>query len=240
MPINPSGRHSGCRPTLTADGVLLVGTGDTARGAIAQDLASLGGKVLRIDLDTGGPAPGNPYADAQNPAQRLIWSYGHRNVQGIAVTPDTGNAYSAEHGPTTDDEVNLLRAGANYGWDPSQGGTVGGYDESVPMTDLQRFPDAVPAAWSSGNPVEAVSGAAFLSGSQWGDLDGVLAVGALRGEKLLLMRLGPGGGVAKVTVPAPLDGAFGRLRAVRVAPDGTLFVSTSNGTDDRVLRIDPV
>ena len=68
----------------------------------------------------------------------------------------------------------------------------------------------------------------------------MLAVGALRGEKLLLMRLGPGGGVAKVTVPAPLDGAFGRLRAVRVAPDGTLFVSTSNGTDDRVLRIDPV
>jgi aldose sugar dehydrogenase len=240
MPINSSGRHSGCRPTLTADGVLLVGTGDTARGAVAQDLASLGGKVLRIDLDTGGPAPGNPYADAQNPAQRLIWSYGHRNVQGVAVTPDTGNAYSAEHGPTTDDEVNLLGAGANYGWDPSQGGTVGGYDESVPMTDLQRFPDAVPAAWSSGNPVEAVSGAAFLSGPQWGDLDGVLAVGALRGEKLLLMQLGPGGAVAKVTVPAPLDGAFGRLRAVRGAPDGALFVSTSNGTDDRVLRIDPV
>ncbi|HET6260570.1 PQQ-dependent sugar dehydrogenase [Pseudonocardia sp.] len=240
MPINPSGRHSGCRPTLTADGALLVGTGDTARGAIAQDLASLGGKVLRIDLDTGGPAPGNPYADAQNPAQRLIWSYGHRNVQGVAVTPDTGKAYSAEHGPTTDDEVNLLGAGANYGWDPSQGGTVGGYDESVPMTDLQRFPDAVPAAWSSGNPVEAVSGAAFLSGRQWGDLDGVLAVGALRGEKLLLMQLGPGGAVANVTIPAPLDGAFGRLRAVRVAPDGALFVSTSNGTDDRVLRIDPV
>ncbi|WP_433278429.1 PQQ-dependent sugar dehydrogenase [Pseudonocardia xinjiangensis] len=240
MPINQSGRHSGCRPTVGADGALLVGTGDTARGTIPQDLTSLGGKVLRIDLATGGPAPGNPFADAGNPAQRLVLSYGHRNVQGVAVSPSTGWAYSAEHGPTTDDEVNLLRPGANYGWDPSQGGTVGGYDESVPMTDLKRFPDTVPAAWSSGSPVEAVSGAAFLSGPQWGDLDGALAVGALRGEKLLLMRVGADGSVTEVTVPPPLDGAYGRLRAVRLAPDGALLVSTSNGSDDRVLRIDPV
>jgi glucose/arabinose dehydrogenase len=240
LPINPSGRHSGCRPTMAADGALLVGTGDTARGAIAQDLTSLGGKVLRVDLATGGPAPGNPFADSQNPAQRLVWNYGHRNVQGVAVQPDSGDVYVTEHGPTTDDEVNRLRAGANYGWDPSQGGTVGGYDESVPMTDLSRFPDAVPAAWSSGNPVEAVSGAAFLSGPQWGDLDGVLAVGALRGEKVLLMRLGQDGAVAQVSVPAQLDGAYGRIRAVRLGPDGALFVSTSNGGDDRVLRIEPV
>ena len=240
MPINPSGRHSGCRPTLAEDGMLLVGTGDTARAAIPQDLTSLGGKVLRIDLATGGPAPGNPFADAGNPAQRLVWNYGHRNVQGVAVDPRSGATYSAEHGPTTDDEVNLLRGGANYGWDPSQGGTVGGYDESVPMTDLQRFPDAVSAAWSSGNPVEAVSGAAFRTGPQWGDLDGVLAVGALRGQKLLLMHLGSDGAVAQVTIPPALDGAFGRLRAVRLAPDGALLVSTSNGTDDRVLRVDPV
>ncbi len=182
LPINPSGRHSGCRPTVGDDGTLFVGTGDTARGAISQDLTTLGGKVLRIDLATGGPAPGNPYADADNPTERLIWTSGHRNVQGVALEPGTGDVYSAEHGPTVDDEVNRLQAGGNYGWDPSQGGTVGGYDESVPMTDLERFPDAVPAAWSSGRPVEAVAGAAFLSGPQWGDLDGVLAVAALRGR----------------------------------------------------------
>lgn len=239
LPINPSGRHSGCRPALAADGALLVGTGDTARAAIPQDLASLGGKVLRLDLATGGPLPDNPFADAENPAQRLVLTYGHRNVQGVAVAAD-GTVYTAEHGPSTDDEVNRITAGGNYGWDPSQGGTVGGYDESVPMTDLDRFPDAVPAAWSSGSPVEAVSGAAFLAGPQWGDLDGALAVGALRGEKLLLMTLGPDGAVASVGVPAPLDGAYGRLRAVRLAPDGALLVSTSNGSDDRLLRIDPV
>jgi glucose/arabinose dehydrogenase len=196
--------------------------------------------VLRVDLATGEAAPGNPFADAQNPAQQLIWTYGHRNVQGVAVRPGSNDVYTAEHGPTTDDEVNRLRAGANYGWDPSQGGTVGGYDESVPMTDLDRFPDAVPAVWSSGNPVEAVSGAAFLSGAQWGDLDGALAVGALRGEKLLLITLGPDGAVANVSVPAPLDGTFGRLRAVRLGPDGALYVSTSNGTDDEVLRVTPI
>jgi len=239
LPINPSGRHSGCRPTMAADGSLLVGTGDTARGAIPQDLTSLGGKVLRIDLATGGPADGNPFSDADNPAQRLVWSYGHRNVQGVAVEPGTGNVYTAEHGPSTDDEVNLIRPGGNFGWDPSQGGTVGGYDESVPMTDLERFPDAVPAAWSSGSPVEAVAGTAFLSGPQWGELDGRLAVAALRGEKLLLMNPGTDGAIAEVGVPGPLDGEFGRLRAVRLGPDGALFVSTSNGGDDKVLRIDP-
>ncbi|MHA6627006.1 PQQ-dependent sugar dehydrogenase [Pseudonocardia sichuanensis] len=240
LPINPSGRHSGCRPTVADDGSLLVGTGDTARGALSQDLASLGGKVLRLDLATGEPAEGNPFADAENPAQQLVYTYGHRNVQGVAVQPGTGEVYTAEHGPTTDDEVNRLRAGGNYGWDPSQGGTVGGYDESVPMTDLERFPDAVPAAWSSGSPVEAISGAAFLSGPQWGELDGDLAVGALRGEKLLLMGVGPDGAVAEVSVPAPLDGAYGRLRAIRLAADGALLVSTSNGSDDQVLRITPV
>jgi aldose sugar dehydrogenase len=240
LPINPSGRHSGCRPTLAPDGTVFVGTGDTARGAIPQDQNSLGGKVLHIDIATGGPAPDNPFVDDPNPARRLIYTYGHRNVQGVAVRPDTGEVFSAEHGPDTDDEVNRLDPGANYGWDPSQGGTVGGYDEDVPMTDLERFPDAVAAVWSSGSPVEAVSGAGFLSGPQWGDLDGALAVGALRGKKLLIMRLDAAGAVTETLVPAPLDGEFGRLRAVRLAPDGALLVSTSNGGDDKVLRVTPV
>jgi aldose sugar dehydrogenase len=240
LPINESGRHSGCRPRIADDGALLVGTGDSARGTVSQDLTSLGGKVLRVDLATGEPAPGNPFADAENPAQQLVYTYGHRNVQGVAVQPGTGEIYTAEHGPDIDDEVNRLQPGANYGWDPSQGGTVGGYDESVPMTDLERFPDAVPAVWSSGDPTEAICGAVFLSGRQWGALDGALAVGALRGEKLLLMTMGADGTITQVNVPEQLDGAFGRFRSVRLGPDGALFISTSNGEDDRVLRVDPV
>ena len=233
LPINPSGRHSGCRPTVGSDGTLLVGTGDTARGQFPQDRGSLGGKVLRVDLATGGPAPGNPFPEAP-----LVLTYGHRNVQGVAIQPGTGRVWTAEHGPTVDDEVNAIVPGANYGWDPAQGRTVGGYDESVPMTDLERYPDARPAAWSSGRPVEAIAGTAFLSGAQWGGLNGTLAVGALRGEKLLLMTV-RGEAVAGVAVPGELDGTYGRLRAVRSAPDGALLVSTSNGGGDKVLRVEP-
>ncbi|MET1076303.1 MAG: PQQ-dependent sugar dehydrogenase, partial [Umezawaea sp.] len=231
LPVNPSGRHSGCRPTIAQDGSLLVGTGDTANGTVAQNPDSLGGKVLRIGLETGAAQPDNPIAGSR------VYTYGHRNVQGVAVNPKTGQVFTAEHGPDVDDELNLLKPGANYGWDPGQGGTKPGYDESVPMTDLQRFPDAVPAAWVSGDPTEAISGAAFLAGSQWGDLEGVLAVAALKGSKLMLFTLTPEGGVHSVSVPAELDGEYGRLRAARLGPDGALYVTSSNGTDDKLLKI---
>jgi glucose/arabinose dehydrogenase len=239
LPLNPSGRHSGCRPTLAQDGYLLVGTGDTARPNVSQDRTLLGGKVLRIDLNTGGPAPGNPFLSSGNAAERLVWTYGHRNVQGVALQPGTGRAFSSEHGPDVDDEVNLLQPGANYGWDPSRGGTVTSYDENVPMTDKRRFPDAVEALWSSGRPTEAICAAAFLTGPRWGALDGALAVTALKGSKLLLFTLGPDAAVRTVAIPAELDDTHGRLRAARLGPDGALYVTTDNGQNDELLRITP-
>ncbi|MGH3977444.1 MAG: PQQ-dependent sugar dehydrogenase [Pseudonocardiaceae bacterium] len=239
LPLNPSGRHSGCRPTLGPDGALYVGTGDTARPDVAQDRTQLGGKVLRVDLATGGPPPGNPFAAAPDPAERLVFSYGHRNVQGVTVQPGTNRLFVSEHGPDVDDEINVLRAGANYGWDPSQGGSGSSYDESVPMTDLRRFPDAVPPVWTSGGDTEAICGAAFLTGEQWGGLQGLLAVAALKGSKLLLMRVGDGGTVTEVGQLPQLDGSYGRLRAARPGPNGALYVTTSNGDDDKVLRIFP-
>lgn len=239
LPLNPSGRHSGCRPTLGPDGALYVGTGDSANPDVPQDRSRLGGKVLRVDLATGGPAPGNPFAAAADPAERLVFTYGHRNVQGVTVQPGTGRLYAAEHGPDVDDEINLLRPGRNYGWDPSQDGASNSYDESVPMTDLARFPDAVPPVWSSGGSTEAICGAAFLQGPQWGGLEGLLAVAALKGSKLLLMRLDERGTVVEVGQLPALDGTHGRLRAVRPGPDGSLYVTTSNGDDDEVLRVSP-
>lgn len=239
MPVNQSGRHSGCRPTLAPDGSLLVGTGDTARGNISQDRTLLGGKVLRIDLNTGGPAAGNPYEGSSNPAERLVWTYGHRNVQGVAIRPGTGQAFVSEHGPDVDDELNLLQAAGNYGWDPSRGGTVGGYREDVPMTDKERFPDAIDAVWSSGDYTEAICAAAFLTGRQWGALDGALAVTALKGSKVLLFTLGPDAKVQHIAVPPELDDTHGRLRAARIGPDGALYVTTSNGRNDELLRIAP-
>jgi glucose/arabinose dehydrogenase len=240
LPVNQSGRHSGCRPTLASDGALLVGTGDTAADPrIPQDLTSLGGKVLRIDLRTGEALPDNPFADSPDPNTRCVLSYGHRNIQGVAVRPDSGQVFTAEHGPAFDDEVNSSRPGGNYGWDPSRGGTTDEYDESVPMTDTERFPDAVPAVWTSGPTTEAISGAAFLRGEQWGELAGDLAVVALKGQKLLLLGLDADGALTGVTTPQEFDDTFGRLRGARSGPDGALYVTTSNGDDDKLLRVTP-
>jgi aldose sugar dehydrogenase len=229
LPRNTSGRHSGCRPTVAKDGTLLVGTGDTANGRLAQDRTNLGGKLLRISLDTGEGVPGNPFITSQNANERRIYTYGNRNIQGVALRPGTDQVFMTEHGPNKDDEVNLVQVGGNYGWDPAQGGTVGGYDESVPMTDLKRFPDAVAAAWSSGSPTEAICGADFF--------DGLLAVPALKGSKLLLFSLDEAGKVTSVAVPEELNDTYGRLRAARTAPDGSLYVTSSNGKDDKLLKI---
>jgi glucose/arabinose dehydrogenase len=239
LPVNPSGRHSGCRPALAADGALLVGTGDAARPSIAQDRHSLGGKVLRIDLRTGEALPDNPFSSSADPNERRILSYGHRNVQGVTVRPGTGQVFTAEHGPTFDDEINIVRAGGNYGWDPSKGGTDTSYDESVPMTDTERFPAAVRPLWTSGRITEAICGEAFLTGAQWGPLEGRLAVVALKGQKMLLFSVAGDGTITDVTLPTEFDDTYGRLRAVRTAPDGALYVTTSDGSDDEVLRITP-
>ncbi|HVK21308.1 MAG TPA: PQQ-dependent sugar dehydrogenase [Actinokineospora sp.] len=232
LPVAQSGRHSGCRPTLAADGALLVGTGDTARPSIPQDKNSLGGKVLRIDLKTGEALPDNPI-----PGSR-VYTYGHRNVQGVALRPN-GQVLTAEHGPDKNDEINLLKAGANYGWDPSQGGKVQSYDEDVPMTDLQRFPDAIPAKWQSGETTEAICAATFLTGSQWGSLDGALVATALKGAKLMLFTLDNDANVKSVAIPPEFADQFGRLRAARTAPDGSLYITTSNGDNDKLLRVTP-
>jgi glucose/arabinose dehydrogenase len=238
LPIS-SGRHSGCRPEIASDGALLVGTGDTAVGTVPQDRTSLGGKVLRLDLKTGRPLPDNPFATASNSRERYVLSYGHRNVQGVAVQPGTGAVYTAEHGPSSNDEVNRIEPGANYGWDPAQGGTVGGYDEGVPMTDRKRYPDAVPAVWQSGRTTQAVCAAEFLEGPQWGAFEGALVVTALKGAKLLVLSLDGSGAVSGVSVPEETNGPFGRLRAARLGPDGALYVTTTNGEDDKLLRITP-
>ena len=239
LPVNASGRHSGCRPTIAADGALLVGTGDTARSTIAQDRHSYGGKVLRIDPNTGAPLPDNPFISSPDPVEQRIYTYGHRNVQGVAVRPGTGQVFVSEHGPTFDDEINLLVKGGNYGWDPSKGGTDSSYDENVPMTDTERFPGAVSPLWTSGRITEAICGAAFLTGAQWGPLEGRLAVVALKGQKMLLFNADPSGKITEVTLPPEFDDRYGRLRAARTGPDGALYVTTSDGDNDKVLRVTP-
>jgi aldose sugar dehydrogenase len=231
LPVNTTGelgRHSGCRPRFGPDGRLWVGTGDSAVGTVPQDPHSLGGKVLRVNRRGAGVA-GNP-GGVLDPR---IWSYGHRNVQGLAFRPGTGRLFSVEHGPDRDDEVNRPEAGRNYGWDP-----VPGYNESVPMTDLAKFPDAVPAVWSSGAPPIAPSGATFLVGDQWGDWEGALAVTALRGEQLRVLQFSWSRAQVLSDETAVTD--HGRLRSPVEGPDGNLYLTTDiAGPGGSILRVVP-
>ena len=223
MPYS-TGRHSGCRPRFGPDAYLWVGTGDAAIGSTPQDDDSLGGKVLRIDRD-GAAAPGNA-------GGRIWFSKGHRNIQGMAFRASDELGVSAEHGPSIDDELNLL-VGGNFGWDP-----VPNYTESVPMTDLVKYPDAVEAIWSSGFPTLAVSGATFIEGSQWADWDGVLAVATLKASHLHIFFVGPAG---EVTDELERIDDQGRLRSPKQGPDGMLYVTTDGGgSSGEVLRVTPL
>jgi glucose/arabinose dehydrogenase len=226
-----SGRHGGCRLLITRAGELLVGTGDAATGTNPQNLDSLGGKVLRIDRFTGRPSPGNPWASSSKP-RRYVLNYGHRNVQGLAQRAD-GTLWSVEHGPTRDDEINLVVAGGNYGWNP-----VPGYNESVPMTDDSLPGTQIHARWSSGFPTLATSGATWVRGSQWGAYDGTLAVAALKGSRLVFFKFDSAGHLLWTRTPDAVT-HFGRLRSVTRAGNGDLLVTTANGTGDAVLRVSP-
>ncbi len=231
-----SGRHGGCSLLVTRSGALLVGTGDAAIGTNPRNLRSFGGKTLRLDRSSGKPWPGNRWVHADNQVKRYIHTWGHRNVQGLSQRAD-GTLWSVEHGPDRDDEVNLLRNGADYGWNP-----VPGYNESVPMTDRSLPGPQVAARWSSGFPTLATSGADWVPtgrASGWGSYRGALAVAALKASRLLFLKFDDSGHLRWVRAPSTLTHA-GRLRAVTTAPNGDLLVTTDNGSGrDKVLRISP-
>jgi len=211
--IPKGSNHNGGRLTFGPDGLLYVGTGDSGDRDDAQDTASLGGKILRLTPDLQ-PAPGNPFGTA-------VYSYGHRNVQGLAFD-DQGRLWAAEFGQNTWDELNLITAGGNYGWPVVEG--PGDDAEYVAPQRVWPTSDASP------------SGIAFWRGSIW--------MAGLRGERLWQIPITESGGTGEPV--ARLTDAAGRLRTVQVAPDGGLWVTTSNTDgrgdvrdgDDRVLRLD--
>lgn len=229
-----SGRHGGCRLRYGPKGALYVGTGDAAVGTNPQNRRSGGGKVLRVRPRSGAGWPGNPWPNADSPMRRKVFTYGHRNVQGLAMRRD-GRMWSVEHGTHRDDEVNRLRKGGNYGWNPAPG-----YDESKPMTDFSLPGKQIGARWKSGNPTLATSGATWLRGKRWGRWQGCLAVATLADQSLRIMRFRPNGSFVRMWQPARLNGSYGRLRSVVLGPRNALYITTSNGgTEDRILRVTP-
>ncbi|RNL64341.1 PQQ-dependent sugar dehydrogenase [Nocardioides marmoriginsengisoli] len=227
-----SGRHGGCRLLITRNGALIVGTGDAATTANPQNLRSFGGKTLRLNRMTGAPWPTNKWPKAKSKVRRYVLTYGHRNVQGLAQRAD-GTLWSIEQGTYRDDEVNRLVNGGNFGWRPGPG-----YDEAPPMTNHALPGVQYGARWRSGDPTLATSGGTFVRGAQWGDLNGTLAVAALRTNQVLFLRFDKAGKLLWTRAPAALK-SFGRLRSISVAPNGDLLVTTSNGSNDAVLRVRP-
>jgi glucose/arabinose dehydrogenase len=236
-----AGAHSGGRIRFGPDGYLWIATGDNHNGTLPQDPVRLGGKVLRVDRN-GAAAPGN------NPPAGFdsrIYTYGHRNVQGItfrpAGQPNAGQAFAAEHGPNHTDEVTALVAGGNAGWDPKNrmGLTCAdgycGYDgnpTTMPMTDTTRFPTAMPPSWTFNSGMRGMGPATFLSGAQWKAWDGRMAVSIMGAERLDILQLNAAGTTtASITATVP----SARLRSLVQGPDGNLYVATDGGQIWRVV-----
>lgn len=224
-----SGRHSGCRLRFRSATMLYIGTGDAAVDTNPQNLRSLGGKVLRVRSNGSIPKTNPFYSRGGN--ARYVWTYGHRNVQGLTFRASNNQMWSAEHGPARDDEVNRILKGRNYGWSPTPG-----YNESRPMTDTRRYPRAYAAKWRSGSPTVATSGATFLTGSRWKSWNGRLAVAMLKGKGVRLFTVTSGG---RITAQQTILTSYGRIRTVQQGPDGSLYLTTSNVTGDAIYRVTP-
>ena len=230
-----SGRHGGCRLLALDDGSLFVGTGDAATGTNPENKKSLGGKTLRLNATTGRPWPRNPFHNSDNRRKRYVQTYGHRNVQGLALRRDgTGGVWSIEQGTYRDDEVNVLQNGGDYGYNP-----VPGYNESVPMTDHSLPGRQISAVWRSGDPTLATSGGDFVYGKRWGAYDGTLAVAALKAERVLFLTMQPTSDLRSVRVPPALR-KYGRIRTVVDGPGSVFYVTTDNGSgNDVILAVRP-
>lgn len=225
-----SGNHFGCRIVQARDGNLFLTTGDHFRYRDeAQNLGNHLGKVIRITTD-GGVPPGNPFVKRAG-AKPEIWSYGHRNMQGAALNPQSGKLWTHEHGARGGDEINIPEAGKNYGWPV----ITWGIDYSGAKIGVGTHQDGMEQPLKYWVPSIAPSGMAFYTGDLFPKWRGSLFVGALAGQ--MLVRLDVDG--EKVgNEERLLQNLRERIRDVRQGPDGALYLATDN-SNGRILRVSP-
>ena len=221
--------HAGCRLRFGPDGKLYVTTGDATTREIAQQLDSLGGKTLRLNPDGTIPAD-NPFPGSP------IFSYGHRNSQGLDWQPGTGLQFQTEHGPSGfdgpggGDEVNIVEKGKNYGW---------------PVVHHKMSREGMVSPLLEFTPAIAPSGASFVTGSKLPALKGDFLFACLIGERLMRVRLDPADSRRVLDTEPLFVHEYGRLREVQNGPDGAIYFTTSNRDgrgsvrrgDDRILRL---
>jgi len=228
--ISGASNHNGSRLAIDSNQFLYMTTGDAANTSTSQNLNSLNGKVLRMNLDGSvpedNPIPGSP-----------VWSWGHRNPQGL-VFATSGLLYSSEHGPTSDDEVNIIEKGRNYGW-PNVKGLCDEVTETQFCSDSNVYEPI--ALWT---PTLAVSGADYYSHSLLPEWDNSILVTSLKVSRLVALKLS-GDGRTVVNESQYFQNWFGRLRDLCVSPSGEVYLAVSNrdgrGTvragDDRIVKI---
>ena len=224
-----SNHHFGSRLVFARDGNLFVTTGErNSQRDKAQDLGTHIGKVIRITSDGGVPAD-NPFTGRKG-ALPEIWSWGHRNLQGAALHPETGELWTHEHGPRGGDEVNIARRGRNYGWPvitygrEYSGPAIGEGTAKAGMEQPVHY-------WV---PSIAPSGMAFHSGKGYPAWKGQLFVGALAAAQLVRLEVEPGGKVSR----EERIGIGKRVRDVREGPDGALYLATDEDAGE-ILRVVP-
>ncbi len=252
-PFGGPGAHNGGRVRFDANGALWLTTGDNHNEEIPQSPTMMGSKVLRIDTD-GNAHPDNTPPEGFDPR---TYTYGHRNVQGIAFHPDDATAITAEHGPWHSDEITVLENGGNAGWDPrdnmagrgdcpdgycgympNQGEGMNRFERAsfMPMTDFETYPDAMPPIWSNNGWSQGTSSAVFLEGEQWAEWDGALAVGLMGigfggtplGQRIDVIQLDDDKSVVDVTeMTLPMEP--GRFRSLVLGPDGSLYAAVDEG-----------
>lgn len=220
--------HTGGRLVFGPDADLYITTGDADKPPLAQELSSFAGKILRIRRDGSVPAD-NPFA-TRDGAQGAIWSFGHRNPQGLAFQPGTGVLFAPEHGPDGGDEINIVRAGSNYGW---------------PVISHSRSREGMVSPLLEYTPAIGPAAAIFYTGSLVPELANDLLVGCLRGEGIVRVQLD---GQKVVHAERMLFRQVGRIREVAQAPDGSIWITTSEFDPpegrstkgyDKVLRLTP-
>ncbi len=252
-PFGGPGAHNGGRVRFGPDGALWLTTGDNHNEEVPQSPTLMGSKVLRLDTDGNAHPENNP----PEGFDKRTYTYGHRNVQGIAFHPATGTPITAEHGPWHSDEITVLVNGGNAGWDPrpnmagrgdcpddycgyspNQMEGMNRYERAsfMPMTDFATYPDAMPPIWDNNGWSQGTSSAAFLEGEQWGDWDGAMVVGIMGigfggtplGQRIDVIELTDDLTVEDVTeMTLPMESA--RFRSVVLGPDGSLYTAVDEG-----------
>lgn len=220
--IPASSIHNGSRLWITSEATphIFMTTGDASVQPNAQSTTSVSGKVLRFNLDGGIPAD-NPFANSP------IWSYGHRNQQGLVVA--NGIMYASEHGPDIEDEINIIEKNRNYGWPTVKGPCNETAEKTFCAANNVKEP-----IWSSGSSTIAVCGMDYYNSNQIPDWKNCLLMCTLKDASLRVLKLS-NDGLSITDKYTFFKGRFGRIRDICVSPAGKVYLCTSNGGNADVL-----